>query len=250
LKRYFLKLAYDGTNYSGWQIQPKVTTVQGTLEDALRILVKDFRALIGCGRTDTGVHAREYYAHFDTTLPLRDDFLYKLNAILPLDIAVSECFKVDGQLHARFSAEYREYKYYMHFEKSPFQNAYSVFHVKALDISLMNEGARYLLGEKDFASFSKSNTQVKTNICHVSKAIWEPSAEGIVFTIGANRFLRNMVRAIVGTMMPIGEGEKAPSYVEEVIAAKDRAMAGKSAHPQGLFLNHISYPFLDGSNHR
>jgi tRNA pseudouridine38-40 synthase len=243
LKRYFLKLAYDGTNYSGWQIQPKVTTVQGTLENALNILVKDFRALIGCGRTDTGVHAREYYAHFDTELPLRDDFLYKLNAILPLDIAVYECREVDQQLHARFSAEYREYKYYMHFEKNPFKNAYSVFHVKRLDIDLLNQGAEYLIGEQDFTSFSKSNTQVKTNICVVSKAHWEPYEGGVVLTIGANRFLRNMVRAIVGTLLPIGEGIFAPNYVEEVIRKKDRSAAGKSAHPQGLFLNQITYPF-------
>jgi len=242
LDRYFLKLAYDGTNYSGWQIQPKVTTVQGTLENALKILVKDFRALIGCGRTDTGVHAKQYFAHFDTELPLRDDFLYKLNAILPLDISVYQCNRVDGLKHARFSAEYREYQYFMHFEKIPFKNAYSVFHVKELDIDRMNQGSQHLLGEHDFTSFSKSNTQVKTNICNVQKAIWEPIDEGIVFTIGANRFLRNMVRAIVGTLLPVGEGVENPQHIRQVLIKKDRSSAGKSVHPQGLFLNKIIYP--------
>ncbi|MEM9053272.1 MAG: tRNA pseudouridine(38-40) synthase TruA [Bacteroidota bacterium] len=242
MKRYFLKLAYDGTNYSGWQIQPKVTTVQGTLEGAMKILVKDFRALIGCGRTDTGVHAKEYFAHFDTELPLHEEFLYKLNAILPLDISVYECVEVDGQKHARFSAEYREYQYFMHFKKIPFKNAYSVFHVKDLNIDKLNAASKYLLGEHDFTSFSKSNTQVKTNICNVQKAVWEPIDEGIVLTIGANRFLRNMVRAIVGTLLPIGEGLESPEHILKVIEKKDRSSAGKSAHPQGLFLNRIIYP--------
>jgi tRNA pseudouridine38-40 synthase len=242
LTRYFLKLAYDGTNYSGWQIQPKVTTVQGTLENALRILVKDFRALIGCGRTDAGVHAREYYAHFDTELPLHPEFLYKLNAILPPDIAVDECNEVDDQLHARFSADYREYKYYMHFRKIPFKNAYSVYHVKELNPDLLNEACEMLIGEHDFSSFSKSNTQVKTNICQLKTAHWEPIEDGLVFTIGANRFLRNMVRAIVGTLLPIGEGLDPPWKMLEVLEKKDRTSAGKSAHPQGLFLHHINYP--------
>ncbi|MCH2215662.1 MAG: tRNA pseudouridine(38-40) synthase TruA [Flavobacteriales bacterium] len=242
MKRYFLKLAYDGSNYSGWQIQPKVTTVQGTLEAALKILVKDFRALIGCGRTDTGVHAKEYFAHFDTELPLNEEFLYKLNAILPLDISVYECYEVDKQRHARFTAGYREYQYFMHFKKIPFKNAYSVYHVKQLDIDRLNEGSKHLLGKHDFTSFSKSNTQVKTNICRVQKAVWEPIDEGIVFTIGANRFLRNMVRAIVGTLLPIGEGLESPEYILKVIEKKDRSSAGKSAHPQGLFLNRIIYP--------
>lgn len=242
MTRYFLKLAYDGTNYSGWQIQPKVTTVQGTLEKALRILVRDFRALIGCGRTDAGVHASEYFAHFDTEYPLLEEFLYKINAILPKDIAVYECKTMDTHLHARFSAIYREYKYYMHFEKIPFKNAYSVYHVKKLDLDLLNRGSQLLLGAKDFTSFSKSNTQVKTNICDVKKAFWEPIDNGLVFTIGANRFLRNMVRAIVGTLLPIGEAIEAPEKISEVLEKKDRSSAGKSVHPQGLFLNRINYP--------
>jgi len=216
--------------------------VQGTLENALKILVKDFRALIGCGRTDTGVHAKQYFAHFDTELRLRDEFLYKLNAILPLDISVYECYEVNGLKHARFSAEYREYQYFMHFKKIPFKNAYSVFHVRELDIDKMNKGCQYLMGEHDFTSFSKSNTQVKTNICTIQKATWEPIDEGIVFTIGANRFLRNMVRAIVGTLVPIGEGLENPDHILNVLNKKNRSSAGKSAHPQGLFLNQIIYP--------
>jgi tRNA pseudouridine38-40 synthase len=242
LTRYFLRISYDGTHYSGWQIQPEVTTVQGTLEKALQVLVRDFRSLIGCGRTDTGVHAREYFAHFDTEHPLHPEFLYKLNAILPRDIAVDMVEEVDNQAHARFSAIEREYKYFMHFRKIPFKNQYSVFHVHSLDLDRLNEASRHLIGEQDFTSFSKSNTQVKTNLCKVNTAYWETSDEGIVFTIAANRFLRNMVRAVVGTLLPIGEGVEQPDYLKEVIEAKDRSAAGKSAYPQGLFLNRITYP--------
>ncbi len=250
MKRYFLKLSYDGANYSGWQIQPEVTTVQGTLEAALKILVKDFRSLIGCGRTDTGVHASEYYAHFDTELPLHPQFLYKLNAILPLDIAVHSVSEVEGSLHARFSATYREYKYFMHFNKNPFRNAYSVYCVKPLDLGRMNQAAGFILGEHDFTSFSKSQTQVKTNICNVKTAHWEPIDDGVVFTIGANRFLRNMVRALVGTFIPIGEKEVEPNHLEKVLNEKDRTVAGKSAHPQGLFLTKINYPKFNGAGNR
>jgi tRNA pseudouridine38-40 synthase len=241
-------LAYDGTNYSGWQIQPEVKTVQETLENALSVLVRDFKFLVGCGRTDTGVHAREYYAHFDTDYPLHPEFVYKLNAILPLDIAIYDCFEVDSGIHARFSASYREYRYWMHFRKIPFKNAYSVFHPKELDVESLNEATNLLLGEWDFSSFSKSQTQVKTNICRVTKAIWEPIEDGIVFTIGANRFLRNMVRAIVGTLIPIGEGAEAPERIRQIMEQKSRSAAGKSAHPQGLFLTHIHYPEIHGTS--
>lgn len=250
MARYFLKLAYDGTNYSGWQIQPEVKTVQETLENALAILVKDFRALIGCGRTDTGVHAKEYFAHFDTDLPLHPEFVYKLNAILPLDIAIYDCFPVEGQVHARFSADYREYQYFMHFKKIPFKNAYSVFHVNELDLKKLNAGSEYLLGKDDYSAFSKSRTQVSTTICEVYKAYWEPIDDGIVFTIGANRFLRNMVRAIVGTLIPVGEGVASPKHVKKVKESKDRSVAGKSVHPQGLFLTRINYPDIHGTSYR
>lgn len=250
MARHFLKLAYDGTNYSGWQIQPEVKTVQETLERALSILIPDFISLVGCGRTDTGVHASQYYAHFDTGHELLPEFLYRLNAILPLDIAVYDCFKVEDHVHARFSADYREYQYFMHFKKIPFKNAYSVFHVKELNLDLLNQGAKHLIGERDFTSFSKSQTQVKTNMCRVVKAEWEPIKDGIVFTIGANRFLRNMVRAIVGTLLPVGEGLKPPDSIAEVIEEKGRSAAGRSAHPQGLFLVRINYPEIHGTSYR
>jgi len=250
LARYFLKLAYDGSNYSGWQIQPEVKTVQETLEKAISILVDDFRALVGCGRTDTGVHASEYFAHFDTDNPLNPQFVYKLNAILPLDIAIYDCFEVNDRLHARFSADYREYHYFMHFKKIPFKNAYSVFHVKPLNLEKLNLGCRHLIGEWDFSSFSKSQTQVKTNICKVIKAEWKPIEDGVVFTIGANRFLRNMVRSIVGTCLPVGEGERSPESLKEVLDQQNRSAAGKSAHPQGLFLAKINYPEIHGTSYR
>lgn len=250
LTRYFLHLAYDGTKYSGWQVQPKVNTVQETIEKALRIFVPDLKCIIGCGRTDTGVHASDYFAHFDTKANIPDELVYKLNAVLPLDIAILDCFPVDGRLHARFSARERTYKYHVHFSKNPFRNYYSAFHVNRLDLDLMNEASEYLLGEQDFSSFSKSQTQTHTNLCNVTFAQWEQIEDGAVFTISANRFLRNMVRAIVGTAFKVGEGKLAPKEIKTIIAEKQRSSAGKSAHPQGLFLNKIYYPELDGTDYR
>jgi len=250
LTRYFLHLAYDGTQYSGWQVQPAVVTVQSTLHQALGIFVKDLKAIIGCGRTDTGVHARDYYAHFDTRGDLPDEIVYRLNAVLPKDIAVFKCFAVDGQLHARFHATERTYKYYVHFKKDPFSNAYSAYHKQPLDIEAMNEAASHLVGEHDFSSFSRSKTQVSNNICHVFSAYWEPIPEGAVFHITANRYLRNMVRAIVGTMFLIGENKLKPLAIKEIIEARNRNAAGKSAFPQGLFLHQIIYPTLHGAGYR
>ncbi len=250
MTRYFLHLAYDGTLYSGWQVQPEVVTVQSTLHQALGIFVKDLKAIIGCGRTDTGVHARDYYAHFDTRNDIPDELAYRLNAVLPKDIAVFSCFPVDGQLHARFHATERTYKYHVHFKKDPFRNAYSAYHKATLDIDAMNEAASYLLGAHDFSSFSKSQTQVSTNICEVFSAYWEPIPDGAVFHISANRFLRNMVRAIVGTMFLIGEHKLKPAVIKDIVTARDRNAAGKSAFPQGLFLHKIIYPTLHGSGNR
>ncbi len=250
MPRYFLHLAYQGTHYSGWQIQPKVKTVQETIEKALRIFVPPLKCIIGCGRTDTGVHAKDYYAHFDTKLPLPENLVYKLNAILPLDIAVYDCFESADHLHARFSATQRSYEYFLHFRKDPFKNYYSVYHAFSLDYDAMNQGCSYLLGEHDFSSFSKSQTQTFTNDSKVEHASWQTIEGGAMFKITANRFLRNMVRAIVGTCFEIGEGKRPPEDMKKIIEEKDRTAAGKSAHAQGLFLANIYYPELHGTNNR
>lgn len=250
MQRYFLQLSYDGTNYCGWQVQPKVSTIQETIERALRIFVPDLKCIVGCGRTDAGVHAKEYYAHFDTETELHPQIVYKLNAILPIDISINDCFTAKEQLHARFSATERSYEYFVHFVKDPFKNHFSVYHSKELNIDLMNEACHYLLGEKDFSAFSKSRTQTFTNICNVKFAHWETINGGMVFKITANRFLRNMVRAIVGTLFKIGEGSMPPHEILTIIEGKERSAAGKSVHAQGLFLSKIIYPQFHGSDNR
>lgn len=250
MQRYFLHLAYDGTNYCGWQVQPKVNTVQQTIENALRLFVPDLKCIIGCGRTDTGVHAKDYYAHFDTNVEIHPQIVFKLNAVLPIDISIKDCFAAKEHFHARFSATDRSYDYFVHFAKDPFKNRFSVFHPRPLNIDLMNEACAYLLGEQDFSAFSKSRTQTYTNICIVKFAQWETIDGGMVFKITANRFLRNMVRAIVGTMFKIGEGAIPPQEIKTIIAGKERSAAGKSVHPQGLFLSKIIYPQLHGSSNR
>ncbi len=246
LQRYFLKLAYDGTNYSGWQIQPEVDTVQERIEKAIRIILPDVSGILGCGRTDAGVHASQFYAHFESELDLPDNLVYKMNRILPLDIAIQDVFSVDSDTHARFSATSRSYSYFIHFEKNPFRNAYSVFHHKQLDVEAMNKACDLLLGTHDFTSFSKGPMQTKTNLCDLTSANWEEIESGVVFRVSANRFLRNMVRAMVGTMLEVGEGKMAPEEVKAIVEEMDRSKAGKSAHPQGLFLDQVKYPQIDG----
>ncbi len=245
MARYFLHLAYDGTNYCGWQIQPKVKTVQETIERVLSIFVPNNPRIIGCGRTDTGVHARSYYAHFDTDAPLIEEFVYKMNAVLPPDIAIYECIPVDDSIHARYSATRRRYTYHMHFRKDPFLNTFSTYQAFPLHVDAMNEAAAYLLGSHDFSSFARSQTDVKHNFCEVFSATWTHNDAKMVFTIEANRFLRNMVRAIVGTMSDIGREKYPPEHMKSVIEALDRDAAGKSAYPQGLFLDRITYPQLN-----
>ncbi|MCA1763090.1 MAG: tRNA pseudouridine(38-40) synthase TruA [Cryomorphaceae bacterium] len=250
MARYFLQLAYDGSNYCGWQVQPGVNTVQEEVEKALAIFVKDLGRVVGCGRTDTGVHASAYFLHFDTAMDLPENFCFKMNAVLPMDIAINGIMPVNGDFHARFSAYSRSYDYFIHFSKNPFRNAYSVYHPRKLDLERMNAAAEFLIGERDFTSFSKGQTQTKTNICNVSAAEWKHIDDGVVFSITANRFLRNMVRAIVGTMLPIGEGSEEPNHILAVMEKKSRMAAGKSAHPQGLFLKEIRYPEIHVASNR
>ncbi len=224
--------------------------MQEEVEKALAIFVKDLGRVVGCGRTDTGVHASSFFLHFETAMSLPEDLIFKLNAVLPKDIAIMKAFPVSQDLHARFSAYSRSYDYFIHFSKNPFRNAYSVYHPRALNVEKLNAAAAFLVGKHDFTSFCKAKAQTKTNICTVSSAEWKEITDGVVFTITANRFLRNMVRAIVGTMLPIGEEAVEPNQILTVVEKKSRTAAGKSAHPQGLFLKEIRYPEINVTSNR
>ncbi len=243
--RYFLVLDYNGTNYCGWQRQPDQDTIQERIERALSVLLKAETEITGAGRTDTGVHARNYVAHFDSAiedLHTNNDFLYKLNCILPFDINVQRIAQIHSDAHARFDATRRTYKYYVTTRKDVFR--YTLSHrVKNLDIEKMNTAAAKLLEYTDFTSFSKLNTDVKTNNCTVYDAFWAETDGYLVFTITANRFLRNMVRAIVGTLFEVGYGKITTNDFCSIIESKDRGRAGTSAPAQALFLEKIEYPY-------
>ena len=241
--RFFITLSFDGTNYHGWQIQPNGDSVQQRLQEALSTLLRQPIEVVGAGRTDTGVHARMMVAHFDwEELIDGKQLAYKLNKFLPQDIAVQEVRLVDEEKHARFSATSRTYHYFIHMRKDPFQQAYSWQVPFKLDFEKMNEAAKVLLEYRDFTSFSKVNTDTKTNLCDVKEAFWEEIApDRWRFTITANRFLRNMVRAIVGTLVEVGRGRLSPEDVRRIIEAKDRCSAGESVPAKGLFLVDIKY---------
>ncbi|WP_202912393.1 tRNA pseudouridine(38-40) synthase TruA [Sphingobacterium olei] len=248
-KRFFLEIAYDGTAYHGWQIQPNAVSVQEKLNLALQTLLRAEVETLGAGRTDTGVHAKQLYVHFDSDNILLinspDRFVHSLNALLPFDISVTRLLEVEAASHARFDATERSYEYHVHFTKDPFLINRSWQLRDRLDVQRMNEAAKLLLGKKDFGCFSKSNTQVFTNICTITEAKWIEVAEKLVFHITADRFLRNMVRAIVGTLLEVGAKGKSISYVEEVLASQDRSKAGTSVPAHGLYLTKIKYPYID-----
>ena len=244
--RYFIKLSYNGSNFNGWQIQPNGITVQEELEKAMGILLNNKFGVTGCGRTDTGVHASEFYAHFDieeaAMILSCDQLKYKLNLLLPTSIVIHEIFKVNPDVHARFSAISRTYRYQISMEKNPFSNGLTYFYHHQLDVEAMNKAAMILMEHNDFSCFSKTRTQVKTNICTITKAIWEQEGSMLVFTITADRFLRNMVRAIVGTMLDVGRNRITLDDFRKVIEGKNRSDAGFSVPPQGLFLCEVVYP--------
>jgi tRNA pseudouridine38-40 synthase len=248
MARYFIEFAFKGTPYHGWQSQPNALTVQAELEKALEILTGEQIATTGAGRTDTGVHARSFTAHFDTEHPFAanySDFIYKMNAILPLEIALSNIFRVKPDAHARYSALSRTYKYTISQVKDPFYNEFSWYYSLPLDLDSMNKGACMITETKDFTSFSKLHSDVKNNNCHVTEAIWNIDANRrLIFTIRANRFLRNMVRSIVGTMIEIGRGKINLMELKEIIDGKDRRLAGFSVPAHGLELFAIEY--IDG----
>ncbi|GAC1308505.1 MAG: tRNA pseudouridine(38-40) synthase TruA [Mucilaginibacter sp.] len=249
-QRYFIELSYDGTNYHGWQVQPNATSVQEVLNKSLSVVLREPIETIGCGRTDTGVHAREFFAHFDAaksvvdspwTIALSENIVRSVNGILPKDIAVKRIFPVDRNAHARFDATLRSYEYHIHFNKDPFKTGYSWELRDRPDIELMNKAAAVIMEHTDFSCFSKSNTQVKTNICKITKAEWVAGDSGIVFHISADRFLRNMVRAIVGTMIMVGKQEIKPEDVRAIIESKNRSKAGTSVPACGLYLAGVKY---------
>lgn len=244
--RYFISLEFDGTVYRGWQVQPNALTVQGTLEAALGRLLGEQVPVVGAGRTDTGVHALKFYAHFDTSREpgfIRSfQLVHKLNRILPRDIAVHEVYAVDEAAHARFDAISRTYVYQICLRKDPFMQHRSWLLERKTDIQAMQKAADMLLAYRDFSSFSKSNTQVGTHNCHVMQASWSHSGHLLRFEIRADRFLRNMVRAIVGTLCDVGLGKLDPADFAAIIEARDRRKAGYSAPGCGLFLTDVQYP--------
>ena len=271
--RYFIHLAYNGACYNGWQTQPELPTVQETLEKALSTLLRAPIAVVGCGRTDTGVHASDFYAHFDAEGAVDcSQLVFKLNNLLPPDIAIYDIFPVAANAHARYDATARTYQYHVSDRRLPFrQGQYCRIYYRP-DIALMNEAARVLMEYEDFTSFAKLHTQVKTNICHVTEARWDfvsvksyelrvkseaAAAQKLithnseliteyewVFTIRSNRFLRNMVRSVTGTLLDVGRGKLSIDGLREIIEKKDRCAAGVSMPACGLFLTKVEYPSL------
>lgn len=246
MNRYFIVLSYNGEPYHGWQIQPNAITVQEWINKALSTLLQEKINVVGCGRTDTGVHARHFVAHFDSRhadLNVRDHFVFKLNRFLPKTIAIFKIAKMPADAHARFDATARTYKYYINTAKNPFNHQLAYTYFYTFNVGAMNNAALRLKKHADFTSFSKVDTDTKTNICQITLAEWDENEHGLVFTITADRFLRNMVRAIVGTLLDIGLNKIPPKKIDEIIVAKDRKMAGTSAPAQGLFLEKIEYPY-------
>lgn len=243
--RYFIHLSYLGTKYHGWQIQANAQSVQGILNNALSTLLKEEINTIGAGRTDTGVHARYYVAHFDTLTPnleTNKPFIYSLNKILPVDISVSKILMVKPEANARFDAKYRGYEYIICRSKNPFMNGLAWMYSTNLDIDKMQLASQLLFNYTDFTSFSKIGSDNKTNICSIYHAEWTQKDDLLIFTIKANRFLRNMVRATVGTLVDVGRGKITPEEFAAIIEAKDRSLAGTSAPAEGLYLTEIEYP--------
>ena len=248
-QRYFLELAYNGTNYHGWQVQPNAITIQEVLDTALSTILRSPVETVGCGRTDTGVHASQFFAHFDTT-PISNpslrvpQLINSLNALLPYDIAASRLIPVGPTAHARFDATLRSYEYQVHRHKDPFKLNFSWQVKDNLEVDAMNQAASILLQYSDFSCFSKSNTQVFTNNCRISRAEWIRTGSNLVFHISTDRFLRNMVRAIVGTLVEVGKSKLPVDAMHTIINSKNRSNAGTSVPACGLYLSSVQYPFI------
>lgn len=259
MSRYFIHMAFDGSDYCGWQIQTKEKTVQQTLEHALTTILRDDISVTGAGRTDTGVHSSYFMAHFDLDSPLissgnglsnstdpsSEQFIFKLNRFLPPDIVVYKIFKVPEDLHARFSATYRTYHYHISLIKPLFNRNFSHYIYGELDIETILSCCRVILETNDFTSFAKLHTDVKTNNCRVTHAHWKVTDTGYIFEITADRFLRNMVRSLTGTLLNAGLGKLDTNGFRAIVDAKDRGKAGTSAPAKGLFLVDIGYDYPD-----
>lgn len=243
--RYFMRLAYNGAPFHGWQTQPNAVSVQETLEKAMSMVMRMPMAITGAGRTDTGVNARTMVAHFDVEEPISDTarLVRQLNSIVGRDIAVYQIVRVGDEAHARFDATSRTYKYFIGLEKSPFSYPFCWTPPYKLNVEAMNRAAKRLFDYTDFTSFSKLHTDVKTNNCRIDHACWQMEGDKLVFTVTADRFLRNMVRAIVGTLVEVGRGKITEQQFCEIIEKKDRCSAGTSVPGNALFLWDITYPY-------
>lgn len=246
--RYFVSISFNGASYSGWQIQSNATSVQGTLERALSLAAGEPISVVGAGRTDAGVHAINYFAHFDISesCPKSPEaLLYKINAILPSDICAHAIFPVEEEAHARFDATSRTYEYFLHTTKDPFAH-FSYYCKYPLNVEAMNKAAEAFLGTQDFSSLEKVGGDNKTSICTVTEAFWSfKDPNHLVFRVSANRFLRNMVRAMVGTLLEVGRGRKEIQWVSELLKERDRCKAGQSVPGHALFLTKIEYPYIE-----
>lgn len=243
MQRYFIELSYNGTDYFGWQRQPKDISVQEAIESSLSKMQSNKEVkVVGCGRTDSGVHAHHFILHVEIPeIADLDKFTFKLNRMLPSSVAIQKVYEVDSEKHARFSAKARTYRYFIHQTKDPFGEGLSWYFPKELDFNAMNIAAKHFLGKQDFTSLSKLHTDVKTNICTVSKAEWTVLDQGAFFEITADRFLRNMVRASVGTLIDVGLGKISADDVKSILAAKDRQAASTSVPAHGLYLWKVEY---------
>jgi len=242
--RYFINLSYDGTSFFGWQTQPKQISVQETIESVLsKLYSNEPIKVVGCGRTDSGVHAKSYTLHVDLPhLQSQEELVFKMNRMLPSSVSIHSIDEVDAEKHARFDAKWRTYRYFIHLEKDPFKIKHSTYFHHALNFDDMNQAAQSLIGQHDFTSFSKVNTDVKTHICEVSKAEWiKVSDTDYYFEYTANRFLRNMVRATVGTLFDVGTGKISIEEFKSILQAQDRSKASGSADAEGLFLWEVQY---------
>ncbi|MBT8284857.1 MAG: tRNA pseudouridine(38-40) synthase TruA [Flavobacteriaceae bacterium] len=241
--RYFIEFSYNGKAYHGWQRQPKATSIQQTMEEAMSTLLRAEVQLVGAGRTDAGVHARQLFAHFDIDNKLESaELVHRLNAFLPEDIAVREIREVVPKAHARFDALERTYEYRVVLRKDPFSTDWAHYIHLPLDMEAMNLASAELLKHSDFECFSKSNTDVKTYVCRLKEAKWRREGDTLIFTITSDRFLRNMVRAVVGTLLDVGLGKSTVENVNSIIKSKDRGEAGVSVPAKGLYLMKIRYP--------
>lgn len=246
MARYFIRLSYHGAAYNGWQIQPHIgtITVQGTIEKALKTLLQCEMSLTGCGRTDTGVHAKDYYAHFDGNIMDVELLKYKMNRILPDDIAIHDIISVHDDAHARFDAISRAYEYALHIRKSPFQHESFYYNYLSLDLTKLNEAAAILLEYQDFASFCKSKSDVQTTLCKIKESYWRRDGDNFVYRITADRFLRGMIRLVVGMCLNVARDAITIQEVKGALESKRKLDMNWSVPPDGLMLCDIRYPYL------